>query len=345
MSLSVDIEKSLGSFRLRVRFTSSGGVLALLGASGCGKSMTLKCIAGIEKPDRGSIILDGVTLFDSQRHIDLTPQKRRVGYLFQQYALFPNMTVYQNIAAGVRSRNGRREAVAGMLRAMRLEGLEHMRPQQLSGGQQQRAALARILVNDPSALLLDEPFSALDSHLRFQMEQEVREVIRRFGKTVVLVSHDRDEVFRLSDDIAIMEDGAIQVLDNRAAVFADPVTKTGAMLTGCRNLSRFTRLGGSRVRALDWGMELELDRRPGDETQFLGIRTQDIRAGAGPNACPCHVVDEIENPFSYAVTLRPDGAEAAAALDWETDKAAWQALRGETVTVRLPAEAILLLKA
>ena len=171
MKLTVDIEKTLGNFHLRVAFEASQGVTALLGASGCGKSMTLRCIAGICRPDWGRIVLDGVTLFDSKKRIDLPPQKRRVGYLFQQYALFPNMTVRQNIAAGVRDRKAALHVADDMIRKMRLDGLENRRPQALSGGQQQRVALARILVNQPEVLLLDEPFSALDTHLRFQTEQ------------------------------------------------------------------------------------------------------------------------------------------------------------------------------
>ena len=187
MSLLVEIEKQLGDFHLNVAFESENKVLALLGASGCGKSMTLKCIAGICRPDRGRIVLNGKTLFDSEQKIDLPPQKRRVGYLFQQYALFPNMTVEQNIAAGVRDKKQSKTIVADMIRRMRLEGHEKLRPHQLSGGQQQRVALARILVNEPEVLLLDEPLSALDSHLRFQMEEEVRGIIRSFGKSMVLV--------------------------------------------------------------------------------------------------------------------------------------------------------------
>ena len=164
MALYVDIEKKLGSFHLRAKFEVDGETLALLGASGCGKSMTLKCIAGIERPDRGQIILDGETLFDSEKHIDLPPQKRRVGYLFQQYALFPSMTAEQNILCCIRSgtRAEKRRALAEAVRMFRLEGLEKKLPAQLSGGQQQRVALARILCSRPKAILLDEPFSALD---------------------------------------------------------------------------------------------------------------------------------------------------------------------------------------
>ena len=234
MALFVDIEKQLGSFHLKLSFTAENGVLSLLGASGCGKSMTLKCIAGIETPDRGKIVLDGVTFFDSEKHINLPPQKRRVGYLFQQYALFPNMNVRQNILCGCRKRKDADAAVTEIIRTMQLEGLERLRPAALSGGQQQRVALARILVNQPEVLLLDEPFSALDSHLRLQLEQEVRRVCRSFGKPVIFVSHNREEVFRLTDRIALMRSGHIETIGEKNAVFAEPVTVSGA--AHCNNV-------------------------------------------------------------------------------------------------------------
>ena len=165
MSISVDIEKNLGAFRLDVHFSAGSEVIALLGASGCGKSMTLKCIAGIEKPDRGRIVVNDVTLFDSEKGVNLTPQQRHTGLLFQNYALFPNMTVLQNIRAGARRERdgGKRASITeNVIKSFGLTNLVKCYPHQLSGGQQQRVALARILVSDPGVLLLDEPFSALD---------------------------------------------------------------------------------------------------------------------------------------------------------------------------------------
>ena len=343
MALLVDMEKRLGAFHLRVRFEAGDETLALLGASGSGKSMTLKCIAGIERPDRGRIVLDGRTLFDSERGINLSPQRRRVGYLFQQYALFPNMTVRQNIAAGVRRKKGRDAVVREMIRAMRLEGTEDKRPCQLSGGQQQRVALARILVNEPELLLLDEPFSALDSHLRFRLEQEVRDVVRRFGKTVLLVSHNRDEVFRLSDSIAIVHDGSIETVGKKDDVFRAPRTRNAAILTGCKNISPIRRLSARRVLALDWDMELALNEDVGDAS-YVGIRMHDIREGSGVNGFSCDVLDETENPFSYTIMFRKQGANGASCIGWEVDKAHWQACRSRPLRLCLPPDSILLLK-
>lgn len=190
MSLYVDIEKRLGVFRLQSKFEVADETLALLGASGCGKSVTLKCIAGIMTPDRGRIVLNGRVLFDSEKKIALTPQQRRVGYLFQQYALFPNMTVEQNILCGIRagSRSEKRSLAAEKLRMFRLEGLEKKYPAQLSGGQQQRVALARILASEPQAILLDEPFSALDSYLKWELE--LSELLGAFDGPILWVSHE-----------------------------------------------------------------------------------------------------------------------------------------------------------
>ena len=180
MSLQAAIKKRFSGFSLDVSLNTDGGVMGILGASGSGKSMTLKCIAGIETPDEGRIVLNGRVLFDSEKHINLPPQKRKVGYLFQNYALFPNMTVETNIAAGLSgSKEEKQEAVARMIRLFKLEGLEKRYPSQLSGGQQQRVALARILVYEPDVIMLDEPFSALDYYLKEQLQFQVREVLGR----------------------------------------------------------------------------------------------------------------------------------------------------------------------
>ena len=193
MSLTVDIHKQLGRFSLDAAFRADGGTLGLLGASGSGKSLTLKCIAGIERPDRGKILLNGVTLFDSERRINLPPQKRRVGYLFQNYALFPNMTVRQNILCGIRWERDRARRAAEFRRVvelLHLQGLEEQRPDQLSGGQQQRTALARILVSRPELLMLDEPFSALDEHLRDQLQIQMKKLLDAFDGDILLVTHN-----------------------------------------------------------------------------------------------------------------------------------------------------------
>ena len=339
MSLFVDIEKKLGDFALRVQFEAGDETLALFGASGCGKSMTLKCIAGVEKPDRGRIVCGDTVFFDSERKIDLPPQKRRVGFLFQSYALFPNMTVRQNVSTGVRTLRGaaREERVEKVLRTMRIAHIANQYPRTLSGGEQQRTALARILVNEPQLLLLDEPFSALDSHLRFELEREVGAISRSFGKTALLVSHDRGEVFRLCDSIAVMHAGEVELVDTKSAVFENPRTKNAALLTHCRNISRIEQLGEDRIRALDWGVELTVTR---DFTlaRYVAIRPHNIALGSEENAVRCRLVQAVNEPFSAALTLvTEDGGE----IFWETDKATCaRAMTGE-VNISFPPQALL----
>ena len=344
MSIFVDIEKDFGDFHLNVQLSGEDEVIALLGASGCGKSLTLRCIAGIEKPDWGRILLNDVTLFDSQKGINLPPQQRRAGLLFQNYALFPHMTVAQNIRAGTcREKNSarRQHMTADMLKRFQLEDVAGHYPHQISGGQQQRAALARLLVSAPHILLLDEPFSALDSHLRLHVEQELQEILRQFGKTALIVSHDREEVYRLADRLAVMSRGNVDVIGKTTEVFRNPRTKNAAILTGCDNISRAVIIDSTHIQALDWGLMLEVPPIR-DDTAYAGIRAQDIAEGTGINAVSCRVCAQRENAFSRTVTLRPESVDSAAPLIWELPKYKWR--QTETVSVALPPEKILLLK-
>lgn len=345
MALSVDIEKRLGNFHLKMKFEAKNEILSILGASGCGKSMTLKCIAGIEKPDKGRIVLDGKILFDSEKRIHLPPQKRKVGYLFQQYALFPNMTVEQNIACGIRDKSKKNTRVQEYIHAMNLEGMEKKKPHQLSGGQQQRVALARILASEPEVMLLDEPFSALDSFLRFQLEREVHEIMKRFGKTVILVSHDRDEVFRLSDSIATMREGKLETIGSKQEVFAHPKTRTSAILTGCKNISRAQIVDTEHIYACDWDLTLHVSGST-ENIKYAGIRMHDLKAATGEekNRIKCQVVGEIENPFSYTVLLLPVEKKAKTQIGIQMNKKDWEHMRSTSLTVCFPSDAILLLE-
>ena len=346
MSILIDIEKQLGDFRLEVDIEAGNEVISLLGASGCGKSMTLKCIAGIEKPDRGKIVIDGITVFDSEKKINLSPQERRTGLMFQNYALFPNMTVEQNIYTGTKrfkDRQGRKKMVCEIMEKFDLAALARHMPSQLSGGQQQRAALARILVSDPRILMLDEPFSALDSHLRFRMEQNVRDIMRDFGKTVIMVSHNRDEVFRLSGRIAVMQDGHIDVFGDKESVFADPKTRNACMLTGCKNISPIEKIDEYHVMALDWGLRLKTVKPVGNAA-FIGIRHHDLRQAVSENTFLCDVAGEIENPFSYTVLLKLHGKPDAGTFGWEIDKNNWNSIRSAQIKISMPEDAIMLLK-
>ena len=306
MTLHVDIEKKLGSFHLRSRFEVGGETLALLGASGCGKSMTLKCIAGIEKPDRGQIILDGETLFDSEKHIDLPPQKRRVGYLFQQYALFPSMTAEQNILCGIRTgtRAERKQRLAEAIRLFRLEGLERKLPAQLSGGQQQRVALARILCSRPKAILLDEPFSALDGFLKWNLELELSDLLSRFDGPIVWVSHDLGECRRNCSQVCVMENGLTGRIMDLDELIRRPDSLSAARLAGYKNFFLCRACEGG-VFVPDWGLTLR-GISAGPKQSLLAV---------GPDAVDLTGRDyafrvvRITHDISHdVVLLRPDGA-------------------------------------
>lgn len=319
MSLDVQIDKTLGAFHLDVSFQTKGGVLGLLGASGCGKSKTLQCITGIERPDRGRIVLDGRTLFDSKGGINLSIQNRRVGYLFQHYALFPNMTVAENIACGVRKTvptRERRPIVQGMMERLHLTGLERQKPAQLSGGQQQRVALARILVNEPDILLLDEPFSALDSYLKDQVMGELMGLIKAFQKDVIVVTHSRDEAYQLCDTIAVLDQGHLEVMGPTKDIFAQPQTKAAAVLVGCRNIAAAEKRGDYTVYVPDWDVTLTTSCPVGDDIQAIGIRNHAFSGKEERNRYDITVTSVVEQPFSWLIKFRYAGQRADTPVLW-----------------------------
>lgn len=329
MSLDVRIKKRFEKFYLDVTFETGEGLTGLLGASGCGKSMTLKCIAGLVAPDEGRIVLNGRVLFDSDKHINLSPQERRVGYLFQHYALFPNMTVAQNIAAGVRKKEQREEKVAALVAAFYLEGQEHKYPRQLSGGQQQRVALARILASEPEALLLDEPFSALDSYLKWQIELELGDRLALFDGPAVFVTHAREEIYRLCNRVCVLSHGRSEPMQNTKELFDAPATLSACLLTGCKNVSRARVIGDSTVEALDWGITLDAGREISAGLTHIGVRAHYVKPGclSDKNAIACRVERVVEDVFSTVIMLStPGGREGYSLLRMELSKAEWAAL-------------------
>lgn len=338
LRLGVDIKKKLKEFSLDLEFQAGKGCLGILGPSGCGKSMTLKSIAGIVKPDSGRIAIQyaqgeaagGRVLYDSSLKVNQKPQVRRVGYLFQNYALFPNMTVEQNILTGLNSLGSRIAAsrrsrtltsgqkddkVKEMIRRFCLEGLEKRYPGQLSGGQQQRVALARILAYEPEVLLLDEPFSAMDTYLREGLRLELSKVIKDYNGVTVMVTHDRDEAYQLCDNLLLLDHGRVLAGGRTREIFQWPVTCQAARLTGCKNISRVERLGERRVRALDWGgLELVTEQKVDDTITAVGIRAHDFEALSDSqadewrqkengNLIPVHCPSISEMPFEWYITL------------------------------------------
>ena len=314
MSLTVDIEKQLGKFRLQVSFTAPlGEVTGLLGASGSGKTVTLRCIAGLLTPDAGHIELDGRVLFDHKRGVNLPPQQRKVGYLFQQYALFPHYTVEQNIAVATRDRT----AVEELLRRFQLEEHRHKRSHQLSGGQQQRVALARILAAQPQVLLLDEPFSSLDTHLRGEIQGELSWFLEQFSGPCLMVTHSQDEVRRLCHQVCVVHHGASQPMQTTEEFFNHPRTLSACRLMGCPNISSVEHVGNGGTHATAWGLPVQVPRN----AAYVAIQPHHIRLVDGPGEhrlfCRCTQVDQ--GPFSVTVSL----ACGAGELQMEVSNSEW----------------------
>lgn len=296
-NLRVDIRKKLSSFTLDVSFSTGHGMLGILGPSGSGKSMTLKSIAGIVRPDDGIITSSGLTLFDRSRKIDLKPQKRKVGYLFQNYALFPSMTVAGNIASGLGnlSKSERSERVFQMIRRFRLEGLETASTNRLSGGQQQRVALARCLAPQPEVLLLDEPFSAMDGYLREGLRAELRNALSDFDGVSIMVTHDRNEAYDLCDDVILIDQGKVMRRGSVEDVWKDPGTVEAAKLLGIRNISRIERKDEDTVVCKDWNdFELKVDFPLDESVTSVGVRVRDIVAADSPSDRNAF---KVENPI------------------------------------------------
>lgn len=331
MSLEVNIRKQLSSFTLEVNLKAGSETLGFLGASGCGKSMTLRCIAGVETPDEGRIAVNDRVFFDSAAGVDLTPQERKTALLFQNYQLFPNMTVAENVAAGMDPKmdKGRRDELVGKYLALfSLQGFEKRYPMRLSGGQQQRVALARMLAARPEILMLDEPFSALDAHLKESLQQSLLDLFDMYDGTILYVSHDIDEAFRFCDRIAVVENGHVAEVARTPKIMHDPGTLATIKISGCKNISRVRKLGDHEVEALDWGMTFETgpDKIVPDDAKYLGIRAMFIREAdpgeTGRNLYELHVHRTSDSRFERAAILDTPLGNPHARIFWKIDKTA-----------------------
>ena len=309
MSLHIDITKSLSSFNLDVSMESKGGIIGFLGASGSGKSMTLKCIAGLEKPSKGKIVINDKVLFDSEEKVNVKTRDRKVGFLFQNYALFPHMTIKDNIEIGLDkiSKEEKSKLSANYIKKFGLEGLESRYPWQLSGGQQQRVALARALITSPDILLLDEPFSALDNHLRASMERELVEILKDYEGTVVFVTHDIAEAYRVCDRIIVFDGGKAKDIRDKNKLFETPQSLAEAKLTGCKNISKAKKLDNNFIFAEGWNLKLKCLEEVKDNINYIAIRSHNIKLCKNEeeeNVFEVLIENIVENPFDYTLYIR-----------------------------------------
>jgi molybdate transport system permease protein len=352
--LEVDVNKTYPDFRLSVRLSAARAPLGMLGASGSGKSMTLRSIAGLEKPERGRVVLNHRVLLDTAAGIDVPPAQRRIGIVFQEYALFPHLTVRENIAFGLHGQPSAKqtERVAYWSGMMQIGALLDNYPGELSGGQRQRVALARALAMEPEALLLDEPLSALDPHLRRQMEEQLRDVLNQYHGVAIFVTHDRDEAFRSCENLVVLSNGGVALDGSKYEIFRQPRTVAVAQLTGCKNIAAIVLTGRGRIRIDDWACELQVPADVPDRSVYVGIRAHDVRIVAQPggdNTFPCWLVDSIDSPFETTLYLRlheQPGEGERAHLEVELPRAEWAALsaRRQPWYAALDAERLLFLE-
>jgi len=358
MALDVTIEKKLAAFTLDVSLRAEDGPLGILGASGAGKTMLMRCIAGLEQPNRGKITLGERTLLDTERRIRVPARERRIGMLFQSYALFPHRTVAENIAFGLRhlAPNERERRVRAVLERTRLAGLAQRYPREVSGGEQQRVALARALAIEPDALLLDEPLSALDTHLRSQMEALLQETFLAYRRPSLLVTHNMEEAYRLSERLLVLSRGRVAAFGSRDEIFRRPPSLEVARLTGCKNFSRVRRISDDVIEAVDWGCELRVAQTLSRPATHVGIRAHHIdfvepTGGEHPkqNTFSCWLVRSSESPFRITLYLRlhkPPDESGTYDLQAEVFKEKWQRFRNEPLPwhVRLSPDSLFLMR-
>jgi molybdate transport system ATP-binding protein len=312
----VDIEKKFRDFNLNIKFNVENNIIGLLGASGSGKSMTLKMIAGLENPDNGLIKINEKVVFDSKEKINTESRERKTGFLFQNYALFPNMNVEQNIgfALNKMKKDKKDKIIKDKINQVKLKGLEKRFPNQLSGGQQQRVALARALAIEPEVLMLDEPFSALDEHLRNQMVNQLMEILDSYKGITILVSHNMEEIYRICNKMVVLDSGKVEATGSKENLFIKPPTVVTAKLTGCKNISKANYISKNEILAKEWGIKLKVNEICTKDISHIGIRANHIRIikdkdkvdNEKDNVIKCWVNYINEAPFRVSIYLNID---------------------------------------
>jgi molybdate transport system permease protein len=333
-ALEIDLEKRLERFQLAVRLRAGRGAVGILGPSGAGKTMTLRMVAGVAEPDGGRIALNGRVLFDSATGENVRPARRRIGIVFQDYALFPHMTVEENVGFGLSglTEAERRVQVARHLERMHIAELAGRMPGEISGGQRQRVALARCMAMEPDALLLDEPFAALDPHLRRRTEEQLRETLAEYTGAVLFVTHDMEEAFRFCSELVVLDGGRVIASGPKHELFERPRTVAAARLTGCKNIVAARRIGAELIAVDAWGCELRTASAVPEGLTHVGVRSHQIAIAtdaAGENTFPCWLMGSSEAPHEMTLYLRlhrPAQAGEPAHLQVDVPKDAARAL-------------------
>ena len=328
MGLLIDITKKFPGFKLQIDLSCGQEIIGVLGASGSGKSMLLNSVAGLVKPDKGRIVLDDAPFFDSEKKINIPPRERKAGYLFQNYAMFPHLSISENIAFGLEklSKEDQKKRVDELLERFHLADMGKRYPSQLSGGQQQRVALARAMAVEPRILLLDEPFSALDEHLKTHMMKEMLESLKKFQGTTLFVTHNMEEAYRLCDRIIVINNGSVETLGTKNDVFQNPKSLVTAKITGCKNTAAVVRKSAHSVEISEWGISAVADVDIETGKGFIGIRANNIKLANERNGENCYsvwIADENEAPFRTTLYLKIGSAPSGLDdfhIQWEISK-------------------------
>ena len=334
-TLQVDIARRLENFTLNVAIATDRGAAGLLGPSGSGKSMTLRMIAGVSAPDRGRIVLNGRVLFDSDAGINVSPASRKIGLVFQDYALFPHLTVAENVGFSLAEIEAgtRKTRVSQLLASMGIDELAQRHPREISGGQRQRVAIARCMAMQPDALLLDEPFAALDPHLRRQTEEQLRKTLSDFQGPVVFVTHDMEEAFRFCTDLLVLNEGRVIAHGPKHELFERPRTVAAARLTGCKNIVAATRVDDRHVVIPAWNCRLTTCMSVPETLTHVGYRSHQLTFGenaGAENSFQCWLVSTSEAPHEMTLYLRlhaQPGPGDPPHLQADVSKELWRTLR------------------
>ena len=334
VKLDVDLERTLENFTLRIALGARNGAVGLLGPSGSGKSMTLRMIAGVSTPDRGRIVLNGRVLFDSAAGRNIPAASRRIGVVFQDYALFPHLTVADNVGFGLArmTKDERRARIWNQLESMGIAELAHRYPRQISGGQRQRVAIARCMAMEPDALLLDEPFAALDPHLRRRTEEQLRATLAGFNGPVVFVTHDMEEAFRFCSELQVLDSGRVIASGPKQELFERPRTVAAARLTGCKNIVAACRVGNDCVEVAAWQCRLQAAPEVPEALTHVGFRSHQLafqRPADTKNTFPCWLVTTSEAPHEMTLYLRLHSAPSSGQpphLQADVSKEVWRDL-------------------
>ena len=341
MSIKLNITKNLGTFSMNINIETKSKRIGILGQSGMGKSMCLKMISGLETPDNGEIYIDEKCVFSSTQNINIPPQNRKTGYMFQNYALFPNITVEKNIAIAIQgNKSEKKEITSKIIEKFSLLGLEKKYPSQLSGGQQQRVSLARIFAYNPEMILLDEPFSALDKFLKENLIEEMKKYIDGYDGTIILVSHNTEEIFALCDYVYIIHDGNVVDCGKTDEIFKKPKSIYTAQLSGCRNLWEGILNENDKIYIDALNKEITISEKINYENAVIGIHENDIEINKnGENTVSAVLADIRKGMFQNTYIFKCQNTNIYAVPYNEICLA-----KGDKVKINLPEEKIFVIK-